>query len=239
MDKLGVFYTCFNENSAVYFSIQSLKLIYPNIKVYLVSDGGIDFNYLESIFTNIHTSVCKNTMGEALHYTSDNFTDPDKQVIIKNAIIYLVNRLKKAIDFCKSEYILMLDPDTYIRGLLNIPSDSELLGSRINTGFPQSINNILSTINSAIQIDCWGATPAIFKTKSFLHGSDILLNTPGLLDKFCKSFYAIFAHDIILPVIFALTGKSESFNPDIIECNRDPFWEEKSNPLVHQFKRYY
>ena len=42
-----------------------------------------------------------------------------------------------------------------------------------------------------------------------------------------------------LPLIFALVGEEETFNPDIVECNRNPNWRNTTQPLVHQFKEFY
>ena len=101
------------------------------------------------------------------------------------------------------------------------------------------MKNVLARVEGAKVIDCWGATPAIFETQTFMKSWEMFKHTPELLDMLTKEFYAIYAHDVLLPVIFALVGEEETFNPDIIECSRNPFWEVCPNPLVHQFKRYY
>jgi hypothetical protein len=132
-----------------------------------------------------------------------------------------------------------MDPDTLVRGKLTIPKGSKLLGSRINHGLPKGLKDILSRVEGAKVIDCWGATPAIFETQTFMESWQIFKHNSDLLDMMAKEFYAIYAHDVLLPIIFALVGQEETFNPDIIECSRSPFWEECSNPLVHQFKKYY
>ena len=59
------------------------------------------------------------------------------------------------------------------------------------------------------------------------------------LDRFTREFYAMSAHDVLFPTLFALIGEEEVYNPDIIECHTDPFWRQKSNPLVHSFTEYY
>ncbi len=60
-----------------------------------------------------------------------------------------------------------------------------------------------------------------------------------ILDELTSSFYAIYAHDVLLPILFALVGEEETFNPDIIECQRDKNWMFRTNPLVHQFREFY
>jgi hypothetical protein len=47
-NKIGVFYTCYTEKAAVEFSLDMLFEIYPEIRVYLVSDGGSDYSFLNS-----------------------------------------------------------------------------------------------------------------------------------------------------------------------------------------------
>jgi hypothetical protein len=63
--------------------------------------------------------------------------------------------------------------------------------------------------------------------------------TPEVIDMLIYEFYAIYAHDLLLPLVFALVGEEETFNPDIVECNRNPEWKNTTHPLVHQFKEFY
>jgi hypothetical protein len=237
MNNLGVFLTCYTEQRAVEYLLIKLNEIYPNIPVYLVSESRINFNYLISLY-NIKCLNVEDTMSATFKITKDNFLENVHQENNKKCALATLQRLQNAIDFFgpSVEYILMMDPDALVRGPLTIPKDVKLLGSRVNSGLPEELRSTLASIKGAKVINNWGATPAIFHVKTFLKGLPLMLN---LMDTFCKTFYAIYAHDVLLPLTFALVGEEETFNPDIIECNRDPHWENKPNPLVHQFKRYY
>jgi hypothetical protein len=236
---LGVFYTCFNENRAVEYSLSCLYSVYPNIKTFLISDGGNDFSYLEKNYPTLKTNLENDTLSFNKEITNKNFLENKFQEQIKNSAASTISRLEQCINYCNTEYILMMDPDTIVRGKLNIPKQSRLLGSRVNIGFPEQTKKILKSIDNAKVIDCWGATPAIFHSDTFLKGINVLKTNPALLDEFCKSFYAIFAHDVLLPIIFALVGEEEMFNPDITECSRDARWRYNNKPLVHQYKFLY
>lgn len=248
MSSLGFFFSCYKEKRAVEYSLSELVKHYPDSPIYLVSDGGEDFSYLESKFKNLKTTLEEDTMSETFKITAGrsgcdsirgNFQQKYYQGVIQKCTLAVLNRLEKAIDYCKTDYILMMDPDTLVRGKLTIPEGAKLLGSRINKGLPQGVKNILARVEGAKIIDCWGATPAIFETETFMKSWEMFKHTPELLDMLSKEFYAIYAHDVLLPIIFALVGEDEIYNPDIIECSRNPFWEMCPNPLVHQFKRYY
>lgn len=239
MKTIGFFFSCYKENEAVEYSISELRKYYPNNPIYLVSDGGNNFYYLETLFNNLKTTLEEDTMSDTFKITDKNWKEPIHQKNIKKASLAVLDRIENAINYCKTDYIVMMDPDTLIRGNLNIPDGVKLLGSKVNKGLPQGLKNVISSIKNAKTIDCWGATPGIFHTKTFLESVKIIKHDSNILDMMIKEFYAIYAHDLLLPIIFALVGEEETFNPDIIECNRCANWEMSEKPLVHQFKKYY
>ena len=237
--KLGFFFSCYKENRAVENSLSELRKHYPDNPIYLVSDGGSDFNYLKDSYDNLFVSLEEDTMSSTFNITDQNWREEVHQNAIRQATYAVLNRLERAIEYCQTDYILMMDPDALVRGQLNIPEGVKLLGSRVNTGLPVELQVVLSRIPGAKVINCWGATPALFETKTFMDSWSKLKSSPKVMDAFIDSFYAIYAHDVLLPLVFALVGEEETFNPDIVECNRNPNWRNTSQPLVHQFKEFY
>ena len=237
--KLGFFFSCYKENRAVENSLSELRKHYPDNPIYLVSDGGSDFNYLKDSYNNLFVSLEEDTMSSTFNITDQNWREEVHQNAIRQATYAVLNRLERAIEYCQTDYILMMDPDALVRGKLNIPEGVKLLGSRVNTGLPVELQVVLSRIPGAKVINCWGATPALFETKTFMDSWSRLKSSPEVMDAFIDSFYAIYAHDVLLPLIFALVGEEETFNPDIVECNRNPNWRNTTQPLVHQFKEFY
>ncbi len=237
--KLGFFFSCYKENRAVENSLSELRKHYPDNPIYLVSDGGSDFNYLKDSYGNLFVSLEEDTMSSTFNITDQNWREEVHQNAIRQATYAVLNRLERAIEYCQTDYILMMDPDALVRGQLNIPEGVKLLGSRVNTGLPVELQVHLSRIPGAKVINCWGATPALFETKTFMTSWSRLKASPEVMDAFIDSFYAIYAHDVLLPLVFALVGEEETFNPDIVECNRNPNWRNTIQPLVHQFKEFY
>ena len=237
--KLGFFFSCYKENRAVENSLSELRKHYPDNPIYLVSDGGSDFNYLKDSYDNLFVSLEEDTMSSTFNITDQNWREEVHQNAIRQATYAVLNRLERAIEYCQTDYILMMDPDALVRGQLNIPEGVKLLGSRVNTGLPVELQVVLSRIPGAKVINCWGATPALFETKTFMDSWSRLKASPNVMDAFVDSFYAIYAHDVLLPLVFALVGEEETFNPDIVECNRNPNWRNTTQPLVHQFKEFY
>ena len=240
MNKLGVFFTCFNEIEATRMSLNYLKMQYPEIAIYLVCESDLSCKFLEREIPNLITHQVEDTQSSVLKLTFGDYTKPQQQADIKKALLAVVDRLTKAIEYAQSDYILMLDPDAIVRGQLTIPENAGLLGCRGNThvGAIQKLNDVLVK-HGGVPMAAWGATPAIFNTKDFLRAKEILLNTPNLVDELCQSFYWAFAHDILLGSMFSLIGKEEEMNPDIVQCEWNPNWHQTNCPLLHQFKQYY
>jgi hypothetical protein len=240
MTNLGVLVTCYDEVRAVKFSLEKFRTIYPITKIYLTTESK-DANYSElSKLDNISINHVEDTMYFIPKITRLNFLESHFQEKILTSTYAFLNRVKNAIEYCQSDYLLLMDPDTLVRGPLSIPDHAKLLGSRVNYGLPTELRTILVQTPGAIDINCWGATPAIIHCETFLKSYNYVIERdPTFLPRIAKTFYAIFAHDVILPILFALQGEEEVYNPEIVECNRNRYWMHTNCPLVHQFKYLY
>lgn len=240
MSTLGVLVTCYNEIRALEFSLPMFRKIYPYSKIYLTTESSnTNFDSLLSL-NNIKINHVEDTMYIIKQVNDKNFVEPYFQEKILFATRSFLNRVKQAIEFCQSDYLLLMDPDTLVRGPLSLPEGAKLLGSRINWGLPSALRTILAQTPGAIDINCWGATPAIIHCETFLKSYKYVTEQdPTFLPRITKTFYAVFAHDVILPILFALQGEHEIYNPEIIECHRNHYWRQTSHPLVHQFKYLY
>jgi hypothetical protein len=240
-NKLGVMMTCYDEIDAVKHSIDQLRLYYPDIKIYLVTESKKDYNLIFKNYKNIFISYEDDTMS--FYYNIKNlhlvYQNEEIQNNIKKAFHAFIDRVHRAIEYSNSEYMLLMDPDVLIRGELNIPKNKLLLGSLANKNVPQSVRTILSNIDGAIVINEWGATPGLFHSKTFLKAYSKFCSIPNLLDNLVKNWYAMYAHDIIIPILFALIGEKEHYNDDFTECNTDPNWKTNNKNLVHHFKQHY
>jgi hypothetical protein len=239
--KLGVFFTCYTETESVEYAIDTLFLVYPNIPVYLVSDGGSDFSFLEKKYgtKKIKTILSDDTRGLIPKISKTTFKNPEWQSYILNSIVTFFNRVEGAINFCNTEYLLVMEPDVLVRGELNIPQNMVFSGSRINKNISTELREIIKKIPGAIDVNNWGATPALFRSDVFIKAWNKLKTNPELLNKMSIAEHRLANYDMTFAVLFALIGIPEEYNPDIIECLRDSNWEKKKNPLVHQFRRYY
>jgi len=237
----GVFYTCYTEQEAVEYSLELLKEIYPDVPIFLISDGGSDYSHLGDKFKNSKFLLEYDSRGMVPKINTQNWLDPKMQKIMIDSISTFMERIKRAIDFCKKPYLLIMEPDVLVRGKLHINGSPKLLGSKVNYYHwaMEDVNSILSRIPGSINVSHYGATPAIIESEAFVNVYEFFKKRPNLIEEFCKIDSNFANYDILLTVFFAALGYEEVLNPELSECLRDPNWESSNHPLLHQFRRYY
>jgi hypothetical protein len=150
-----------------------------------------------------------------------------------------LDRIAQAIDYCKTEYILIMEPDVLVRGKLSVPQGAKVTGSLINElDFPE-LHSELRSHPRGVAVTRYGATPTIIESAAFMQVRDYFLKRPGAVRRLSAACHIMASYDVLLPVAFALLGHREVFNPEIVECLRDPDWERSGKPLVHQYRYRY
>lgn len=242
--SFGVFYTCFKEEDAVGYSIFVLKHYYPDCPIYLVSDGGSDYSFLDNKFTNIKTKISYDSRGISQGLTKEKWTDPLVREEVLESVNEFFRRNLDAIEYCNKESILIMEPDVLIRGqLTTFPTKTNvLLGTRINQPDHEEffkIRSILKEIPGSVDPTHYGSTPAFYNSEAMKKVADFVFNNQNIVKKLVDTDPVFVCYDVFLTVLFAACGYHEIFNPDIIECYRNPNWPNTNHPMLHQFRLYY
>lgn len=252
--NFGVFYKCFKEKEAVEYSLELLYNLYPNIPVYLVSDGGLDFSYLEQKHEGLKFILGKDLRGWQLcpikerkdttiiREVLDNFnTDPQIHEKLFLTLVDIIERFNDAVKFCKKDHILFMEPDILVRGKLNIPNDVDLFCPIPQPNIDKNAGwrKVLSEIDGSFDVTGW-SIPIIFSSRSFERLHNFLIKNEEIIRKLLKSDVRVgIADDVWLPVIFGAMGIRAINNPEAIECHRYPLWKNSSHPLLHGYREKY
>ena len=247
---VGFIYNCvYKQRKSFEFGLRSIRNLYPDSPIYIVSDGGYDYQYLEDEIGNLKFEMGVDTMGPYKKVDFNNFTQKEHQESIKNNIAATVDRLEKGIKYCGNpDWIFMSEPDVLLRGKFSVPKNAKILGSRLNeASMPPSVrldqwiefNKILCEVDTSIPIFRWGAVPPIFHTETYLKAIEIYKSNFDTLTKITEVLYGVNCYDIIMPFFFSLIGEPEIFNSEIVECLRNHNWKNTSHPIVHQWRELY
>jgi hypothetical protein len=240
----GVFYTCYTEKKAVDYSLEVLYGIYPEVPVYLISDGGEDYSDLGNRYTsrgfNLKTYLEFDSRGLIPTFAHrEDFHTEEIQKNVFDSVMAFLERVKRAVDYSGKEFLLVMEPDVLVRGKISNPENHKLLGSRVNTGMSDQIRDVVRSYPGSIDVNNWGITPAIFECSAFLKIYEIIENDRDLLRRLCLSDRRFANYDFMFAILFALVGIPESINSEIVECFRNPNWETTWHPLVHQYRAKY
>jgi len=247
IDDIGFVYNCvFKQKQAFVRSVEAIREVYPESKIYAVSDGGLDYSFLED--ENFIFSMEDDFKSPLKNIDGDNFLLPEYQEVTKKEMAKTLERVEKGIEVCGNpEWICMTEPDVLIRGRLTYPENGKLLGSRINCATVSqecldqfmSMNSLLSEIETSTPVLRWGAVPVLFHTETFLKALQVYKDNFNILDKLTEKHYAPGTFDLFIGLIFALVGEPEVFNSEVTECLRNPQWHTSGHPIVHQYREFY
>ena len=220
--------------------------MYPDSKIRIFSDGGLDYSYLED--ENIMFSMEEDTVSNIKKINESNFLQEEHQKVTKKGMAATIDRLQRGLEFCEyPEWFCMTEPDVLIRGSISHPENAKLLGTRLNHAwYMQSwldgfikMNEVISEIDGSIPIMRWGSVPVIGHTQTLLRGIDTYLKNFETIDKITECFHVPGTFDLFLPILFALAGEQEVFSDEYTECLRNPNWRTSSHPVLHQYREYY
>ena len=247
IESIGFIYNClFKQKRAFEHSVEAIREVYPDAKIYAVSDGGLDYSYMED--ENFKFSMEQDTVSDLKKVGGENFLNEECQMYIKRGMAATLDRLERGIEYCGNpEWICMTEPDVLIRGKLTAPVNGRLLGSRINCGWrtPKALeqfmglNEVIAEVEGSIPVLRWGAVPVVFHTETFLKALRMYKENFDIVDKFSEKHYSPGTFDLFIGLVFALIGEPEVFNSEVTECLRNPGWQTSGHPIVHQYREYY
>lgn len=234
-NNLGAFFICYKEKTAIEKSIESFRKIYPDAPIYLSSDGGFDYSYMNDEKTKCILDI-EQTVGVTKDIEKMIQTNEFPVIRLFMASMQYLERLNKAIDYCKTEYILLMEPDVFVRGKLNL-LDIPLVGPKPNL-MPDFVRKYIVD-SGGIDNKCWGAAAGVMQTKIFKQiFDDLRINQHKMLEWLYLD-PRIACYDYLLTFIFSIYGFKYEENPDLVECNRNPNWRQTNHPLIHQYYENY
>lgn len=237
MNNLGAFYICFKERTAIEKSIESFKTQYPDAPMYLTSDGGYDYVDLESRFSNLKTSLDpEQTVGITKDIEKMIAANSFPIVPLFMASIEFLKRLKRGVDHCQTEYMLLMEPDVFVRGKLNL-TGKDLMGPKPNV-MPDHVRKYIIDKGGVDNV-AWGSAAGVMKSESFNKVYDRVINNQHEMLEFLYLDPRMACYDYLLTFLFSVYGFEYAENPDLTECGRNPEWRTSSHPLIHQYYENY
>tara|TARA_Y100001968_G_scaffold283587_1_gene282333 strand:- start:1884 stop:2846 length:963 start_codon:yes stop_codon:yes gene_type:complete len=247
INDIGFIYNCvYKQKDALIHSVDAIQQNYKDSKIYIVSDGGLDYSFLNN--QDIKSVMRNDTVSPLKKINSSNFLEKNHQDNLKIGMKATIDRLIEGIKYCEyPKWFCMTEPDVLIRGKITHPENAKLLGSRVNYAWYKKewiksfieINKVLQKIEGSIPLMRWGSVPVIGHTNTLIKAIEKYHENFEILDSLTEKFHAVCGFDLFLPLLFSLVGEEEVFSSEYTECIRNPNWESSSATVVHQYRKYY
>ena len=204
IEDIGFIYNCvYKQKDAFIHSVEAIREVYPDSKIRVFSDGGLDYSYLED--ENLEFSMEEDTVSNMKRINENNFLEEEHQITQRKNMAATIDRLQRGLEYCGyPEWFCMTEPDVLIRGKISHPENAKLLGTRLNhawyredwlDGFIE-MNKLISEIDGSIPIVRWGSVPVIGHTQTLLKAIDIYLKNFDSLTKLTEHFHTPGAFDL-------------------------------------------
>lgn len=234
MRTLVAYHQCFNNRKATEFAVRKFREHNPDIKYYLVSDGGSDFSDIAEKY-NLNWVYDERNVGMNYLPAKDSWV--------------LVERIMNCFDDSGCQYMLLMEDDILCRGKIEVENDFDLAGANTPGNFigKESLEYIQNKYKITPNVNWYNACGGTILNKNIFYENyeiietfikedhDYIMNTLSG-EKYGWSFGSM---DSFLGFLYMICGKQISINSDLIECLRYPNWESSPCKLVHQYKEHY
>lgn len=131
MVQFGAVFPCYSNKKATEFVLENFRKHFPENPIVLISDGGADFSLLAEKYS------CDYHWRENIFGNDSN--GYDKNVYDAYRTLEFYRRHKLACDYCKTEYMMLLEDDVYIQRPFTIDEPFALKGVRIGGVMPANL----------------------------------------------------------------------------------------------------
>lgn len=223
---LGVYFPCYKNRNATEFALKSFRKAFPQAPVFLYSDLGDDFSDLAD--DNCRFSIAKSRIGGTgplATYSSEK-------------MIECWNRHKLAVDYCNTDYIMVLEDDVWVRSGFEIKDDFAIKGTKWGR-LDNKLVELIEVSGGAVPRNksyglCGGA---IYNTKVFLEiFDDVIKDISRNHDAIKQDCEQVSAMDCNMVFHFAKRGHKYEWSEWLSELSRPG---PHNTPVLHGYREYY
>ena len=219
--EFSVYHQVYNNKKATEFSVSEFRKHNPEVKYYLLSDGGLDFRDIAEKYNCIYVHDESNT--GLISLTADK-------------VQILISRISKFFETTQTEYGLYMEDDVLCRGRVSLESPIDLTMLDVPTNKMILYDKILK-YNKNPNVDWYGSCGGNFLRNIFNSDKNLELINRFLSEDFRADQSGTV--DQLLPTLYLVCGYECTVNHLLSDVNRDHQWRDRNNPLVHSFKENY
>ena len=216
--SLGAYFQCYKNPYATYKCLESFRAHYPHATIVLLSDGGYEYSEMAKQFGCIYIH------GESIPL----LTSLEEDYITKSyALLY---RVQKAFSLIKEDYIMWLEDDVCVNGVIQ-----DTFRYDVNGYCPNQFQTFWKIDKEKYPLNgvyCWsGQGGSVYHKKSFLK---YMRNTPVIHDVLVNWKKYNLTSSIYHDFFWSLIGTVGPY-----QGHEDCFHKNETITVQHQYKVWY
>jgi len=227
--NMDAVYQCYQKNHQVEFVLENFYKNGGDV-VYLSSDVGNDFSYLKEIYKD---KLIYKYNSEKTWCGLDGWQS-------KSQVLHWIIWYTEACRQLKSDHIILLEDDVYIRGDLNkieIPYDIMGPPSHIHNQIDNSIENYANSIDQKnIPLKYYSGCGGSIMNRKIIANGEFTYLTNNHYENLIELSYKMKYSDALLTTLFRLSGCQNGTNQDYTEPWLNPNWMNTTEKIVHQYE---
>ena len=233
MKSLGSVFMAYKNKKATRFVIENFRKHFKDSKTFLVSDGGDDFSEFENEFDGLKFIKLENILGNEVN----NYRKlPYEAFRMKE----YWRRVKCAVDFCTSEYMIILEDDVFVTSRFDFKRDLHLAGWK-GPPLSHAMRLDISRLQNGMNVERYGMCGgSVFNSKTFLDiYDDVIKDIEDNHDKLLNNpeYYLLGASDANLVYHFSKRGYVYENAEWLSHLGQT--YNALSFPVVHDYKELY
>lgn len=233
MEKIGAYYQCHSNRTALEFVLQNYRSQYPDSTLVMVCDGGEDFSKEALVYKSV--------------YVHDEKINTENNLVFRDlaSLTRFVERLAENICHITEEYFMMLEDDVYVMKRVKSKMFSDINGCNTNEFFSEGTASLIRDVNKDVPYrvfyGCFGGS--ILRTEFFRR---ILMDreaTNSLIGQYyARSVPTDLASDKILSFLCLVNGGTIGHYDGLCETwytDIDSRLAKGEVEVLHKYKKHY
>lgn len=220
---IGAYMQVYKNDGKAEFAWKNFRKFYPESPAYLVSDNGDDFTKISDQYKCEYEHSAINVGVRDGGYTIDEMME-------------WLGRLERSFLYCGTDFILYMEDDVYVRGMIS-PDKSKPLAGLYANAIPQRLFDHLAVKypNATFNAQWYGACGGtIYDRAVFL---DLMEGMRKFVQEDMMEARSVWNRvpylDCAACLMYMCLGRPFHKNDDLVEPARNKDWETCGSPIVH------
>lgn len=161
------------------------------------------------------------------------------ELSLKQRVEIIDSQIRKLQDVSlanKSDYILFLEYDSYVRRKVPVYFDTDIETLEVNKFSSDFVNLVEKITSTKMSFGGWGFVTGVVKSDALRDALVWYQRNKRVIETVASYEPRMMVLDFLTPLLIHFSGGKVGNHNLTTECNRDKLWRLRKTPLLHQYR---